>query len=238
MKKKLENFIIIILIITIIISSYFVIKDKKMDKVVEIEIKAIKIEEPNIEKISVEEEIKSLQKKYNNNDVKAIIGNGDFYIPVTQYKNNNYYLNYSIKKERSILGNPFIDYRHNKDSKQINIYGHNSTKYHPPFQTLVEYIEKSYYLDHSQIRLKIGNELKKYEIFTIYIADKDEKEEHMKFDYKTSKEWLSHFDRMKKRSLYKIDSDITETDNILVLQTCIYGKYKGKLLIVAAKEIK
>lgn len=60
----------------------------------------------------------------------------------------------------------------------------------------------------------------------------------MKFNYKTNEEWLSHFNRMKKRSLYKIDSDIIETDNILVLQTCIYGKYKGKLLIVVAKEIK
>ena len=38
-----------------------------------------------------------------------------------------------------------MDYRQNLDSKQINIYGHNSTKYNPPFKILENYLNKEYY---------------------------------------------------------------------------------------------
>lgn len=35
-----------------------------------------------------------------------------------------------------------MDYRHNSDSKQINIYGHNSVRYDVPFKELEGYIKK------------------------------------------------------------------------------------------------
>ena len=56
--------------------------------------------------------------------------------------------------------------------------------------------------------------------------------------YKTDKEYYNHFKRLKNRSLYDTGVNIEESDNVLVLQTCIYGKYKGKLLVIVAKKVK
>ena len=77
-----------------------------------------------------------------------------------------------------------------------------------------------------------------YEIFSIVIADKVGTEEHMNIKYKTDKEYYNHFKRLKNRSLYDTGVNIEESDNVLVLQTCIYGKYKGKLLVIVAKKVK
>ena len=60
----------------------------------------------------------------------------------------------------------------------------------------------------------------------------------MNLNYKKDFEWLSHFNRLKDRSIYKTNIELNEDDNVLVLQTCLFGKYKGKLMVVVAKLIK
>jgi sortase B len=240
--KKILDILIIIFIIVIIISIVLLINKKKEEKETYIEVKEsiIPYKEEEKEEISIEEEIKELKSTYNNNDIIGVISikGGDLSTPVVQTNDNQYYLKYSLTKKRSIIGAVFMDYRVNSNSKQINIYGHNSTKYKPPFQKLEKYLEKSYYKDHNILELKIENEIKSYEIFSIVIADKVGTEEHMNIKYKTDKEYYNHFKRLKNRSLYDTGVNIEESDNVLVLQTCIYGKYKGKLLVIVAKEIK
>ncbi len=240
--KKILDILIIILIIVITASIILLINKKKEEKETLIEIKEsiIPYIEEEKEEISIEEEIKELKSTYNNNDIIGVISikGGDLSTPVVQTKDNQYYLKYSLTKKRSIIGAVFMDYRVNPNSKQINIYGHNSTKYKPPFQKLEKYLEKIYYKEHNILELKINNEIKSYEIFSIVIADKVGTEEHMNIKYKTNKEYYNHFKRLKNRSLYDTGVNIEESDNVLVLQTCIYGKYKGKLLVIVAKEIK
>lgn len=237
--KKLFNILIIVLVIVIITTTILLISKKKEEKETFTEVKESTI--PYVEEeISIEDEIKELKNSYNNNDIIGIISikGGDLNTPVVQTKDNQYYLKYSLTKKRSIIGAVFMDYRVNSNSKQINIYGHNSTKYKPPFQKLEKYLEKSYYKDHNILELKVNNEKKLYEIFSIVIADKVGTEEHMNIKYKTDKEYYNHFKRLKNRSLYDTGVNIEESDNVLVLQTCIYGKYKGKLLVIVAKKVK
>lgn len=240
--KRLFDILIIVLVIVIITSIVLLISKKKEEKETFTEVKESTIPyiEEETEEISIEDEIKELKNSYNNNDIIGIISikGGDLNTPVVQTKDNQYYLKYSLTKKRSIIGAVFMDYRVNSNSKQINIYGHNSTKYKPPFQKLEKYLEKSYYKDHNILELKVNNEKKSYEIFSIVIADKVGTEEHMNIKYKTDKEYYNHFKRLKNRSLYDTGVNIEESDNVLVLQTCIYGKYKGKLLVIVAKEIK
>lgn len=240
--KRLFDILIIVLVIVIITSIVLLISKKKEEKETFTEVKESTIPyiEEEKEEISIEEEIKELKNSYNNNDIIGIISikGGDLNTPVVQTKDNQYYLKYSLTKKRSIIGAVFMDYRVNSNSKQINIYGHNSTKYKPPFQKLEKYLEKSYYKDHNILELKVNNEKKSYEIFSIVIADKVGTEEHMNIKYKTDKEYYNHFKRLKNRSLYDTGVNIEESDNVLVLQTCIYGKYKGKLLVIVAKEMK
>lgn len=240
--KRLFNILIIVLVIVIITTTILLISKKKEEKETFTEVKesTIPYVEEEKEEISIEDEIKELKNSYNNNDIIGIISikGGDLNTPVVQTKDNQYYLKYSLTKKRSIIGAVFMDYRVNSNSKQINIYGHNSTKYKPPFQKLEKYLEKSYYKDHNILELKVNNEKKVYEIFSIVIADKVGTEEHMNIKYKTDKEYYNHFKRLKNRSLYDTEVNIEESDNVLVLQTCIYGKYKGKLLVIVAKKIK
>lgn len=240
--KRLFNILIIVLVIVIITTTILLISKKKEEKETFTEVKesTIPYVEEEKEELSIEDEIKELKNSYNNNDIIGIISikGGDLNTPVVQTKDNQYYLKYSLTKKRSIIGAVFMDYRVNSNSKQINIYGHNSTKYKPPFQKLEKYLEKSYYKDHNILELKVNNEKKVYEIFSIVIADKVGTEEHMNIKYKTDKEYYNHFKRLKNRSLYDTGVNIEESDNVLVLQTCIYGKYKGKLLVIVAKKIK
>lgn len=240
--KRLFNILIIVLVIVIITTTILLISKKKEEKETFTEVKesTIPYVEEEKEEISIEDEIKELKNSYNNNDIIGIISikGGDLNTPVVQTKDNQYYLKYSLTKKRSIIGAVFMDYRVNSNSKQINIYGHNSTKYKPPFQKLEKYLEKSYYKDHNILELKVNNEKKVYEIFSIVIADKVGTEEHMNIKYKTDKEYYNHFKRLKNRSLYDTEVNIEESDNVLVLQTCIYGKYKGKLLVIVAKKVK
>lgn len=240
--KRLFNILIIVLVIVIITTTILLISKKKEEKETFTEVKesTIPYVEEEKEELSIEDEIKELKNSYNNNDIIGIISikGGDLNTPVVQTKDNQYYLKYSLTKKRSIIGAVFMDYRVNSNSKQINIYGHNSTKYKPPFQKLEKYLEKSYYKDHNILELKVNNEKKVYEIFSIVIADKVGTEEHMNIKYKTDKEYYNHFKRLKNRSLYDTGVNIEESDNVLVLQTCIYGKYKGKLLVIVAKKVK
>ena len=240
--KRLFNILIIVLVIVIITTTILLISKKKEEKETFTEVKesTIPYVEEEKEEISIEDEIKELKNSYNNNDIIGIISikGGDLNTPVVQTKDNQYYLKYSLTKKRSIIGAVFMDYRVNSNSKQINIYGHNSTKYKPPFQKLEKYLEKSYYKDHNILELKVNNEKKVYEIFSIVIADKVGTEEHMNIKYKTDKEYYNHFKRLKNRSLYDTGVNIEESDNVLVLQTCIYRKYKGKLLVIVAKKVK
>lgn len=242
------NIIIAILVIVVITSFYFLIQKRKEEELTIKEIDESKLVKPDnnptdidIPKKTVKEEIAELKTKYNNNDVIGILSiDNEINTPVVQTKDNQYYLKYSLSKKRSVIGSTFMDYRLNKDSKQINIYGHNhsSKKYNPPFKTLENYLKRAYFEEHKYIEYKIDNEIQKYEIFSIVIGEKVSTEEHMNIKYTKNSDWLKHFNRLKKRSIYKTDTKLTEDDKIIVLQTCLFGKYKGKLMLVIGKRVE
>ncbi len=188
---------------------------------------------------SIEEEIDEVIDKYSNNDVIGLLNldNLDVSIPIAKASNNKYYLSHALDKSKSKIGSTFMDYRNDIYSKQINIYGHNSTRFSTPFKELENYLDYDYYNNHKYFELKVANEIRIYEIFSVIIANASSKEEHMQFNYETSDEWLDHFIRLKDKSKYELDVDVSEKDNIVILQTCLFGKYNGKLLVVVGKEI-
>lgn len=189
---------------------------------------------------TVKDYIDELKSKYDNDDIKGIlsIDGLDVSIPVVKGKDNSYYLKHAVNKKKSVIGSVFIDYRNNITSKQINVYGHNSTRFNPPFKVLEGYLNKEYYNEHKYFEFMVDDETRKYEIFSVIIAEKDDNEEHMQFSYKKDSDWLKHYQRLKRRSKYKIDVDVNKDDKIMVLQTCIFGRYHDKLLVIVGKEIE
>ena len=205
-----------------------------------------------VDEKTVKDYISDLQIKFNNSDIKGIlnIDGLDVSIPIVKGKDNNYYLKHAVNKKKSVIGSVFIDYRNNINSKQINIYGHNSTKFNPPFKVLEGYLNKDYYNEHKDesimdqlykykyFEFMVNDETRKYQIFSVIVADKDSSEEHMQFSYKKDSDWLKHFQRLQKKSKYKLNVTVNKNDKIIVLQTCIFGRYHDKLLVIVGKEIE
>ena len=100
------------------------------------------------------------------------------------------------------------------------------------------YLNKDYYNEHKYFEFMVNDETRKYEIFSVIVANKDSSEEHMQFSYKKDSDWLKHFQRLQKKSKYKINVTVNKNDKIMVLQTCIFGRYHDKLLVIVGKEIE
>ncbi len=231
-------YIFILVVCVCLVLLYFKRKEDR-ETIKELEEMVISKEIEIIDDKTVKDYIDEVKNKYNNDDIKGIlsIDGLDVSIPIVKGNDNNYYLKHAVNKSKSVMGSVFIDYRNDTDSKQINIYGHNSTRFNPPFKVLEGYLDQSYYKEHKYFEFMVDDEVRKYQIFSVIIAEKKDSEEHMQFNYKKESDWLKHYQRLKKRSKYKIDVDINKEDKIMVLQTCIFGKYHNKLLIIVGKEI-
>ena len=186
------------------------------------------------------EQITALKAEYQNDDVVGTleIPNTDFKVPVVQGTDNKYYLKHLPNKEYSIMGSIFLDYRVDIDnSRKILIYGHNSSSYKMPFAILENYYDENYLKEHKNVIIKTTNKIRKYEIFSLYIATTDFTYMKVNFDDNNYKKHLSY---LKKQSMLNIDTEVTD-ENILVLQTCSthkdYLKYKKKYLVLAFKEV-
>ncbi|MGM9874894.1 MAG: class B sortase [Bacilli bacterium] len=240
--KILLDIIIYVFIVVVMICLVLLYFKRKEDTetIKEIKETVVPKEIEIVDEKTVKDYISDLQIKFNNSDIKGIlnIDGLDVSIPIVKGKDNNYYLKHAVNKKKSVIGSVFIDYRNNTNSKQINIYGHNSTKFNPPFKVLEGYLNKDYYNEHKYFEFMVNDEVRKYQIFSVIVADKDSSEEHMQFSYKKDSDWLKHFQRLQKKSKYKINVTVNKNDKIIVLQTCIFGRYHDKLLVIVGKEIE
>lgn len=180
--------------------------------------------------------------KYNNNEVKGIITipNTNYEKAIMQHNDNDYYLNHLENKKAHYMGAIYLDFRNNiNNDKKLLIYGHNSKNVSMPFKILEKYYQKEYYQEHQYIEIITPDKTRKYQIFSVYIETKDF--DYMQTDYDNESTWFNHLTKLKNKSLYNTNIDITKNDNILILQTCSthknYQKYPKKYLLVIAKEV-
>lgn len=241
MKKKLINGLIILSTLVFIVSS--ILLSLKYINVNNIN-KENELLEATQEKLNFEfetdgsKEILTYREEFNNDEIIAVLEVSDIInTPIVQTTDNKYYLKYSLNKVKLPGGAPFIDYQTSIDAKQINIYGHNSTRYDLPFKKLENYLDESYILEHSVITLKTMNDIRIYQVFAVSIVPKSSKTEHYQFEYSTESEWKEHYNRLIDDSFYESNIELTGEDEIIVLQTCLFGKYRGKLLVVSAKRL-
>ncbi len=182
------------------------------------------------------EEVKTLEyykEYYSNNDVVGSleIEGTNINTLLVQTTNNEYYLNHSLNKEYDIIGSIYVDYRVNLNSKQINIYGHNSQVYDVPFKELENYTDKDYYKEHKYIKIWDGETTNIYEIFSVQIVTSDY--EYINVD---SSDWSNHIKELN-NSIYDTGLSATEEDDILVLQTCYYNPVNSFLIINSKKIV-
>lgn len=187
--------------------------------------------EPTINNFKV---IEYYKKEYLNDEIIAKLEIPNLFdILITQSKDNEYYLNHSISKKSDKKGTEFMDYRVNINSKQINIYGHNSQTYNLPFRKLEKYLDKNFFEENKYINLSDDNNKSVYQILLIKEISDDY--EHMKIDI-NEKNVVNHLNKLKENSIHYRELTYNSNTDILVLQTCSYNNQDSYYIIVAIKE--
>lgn len=168
---------------------------------------------------------------YNNNNIVGSlkIEGTDIDTLLVQGDDNKYYLNHSIKNEYDELGSVFVDYRTDLSSNQVNIYGHNSNVYDVIFKELENYLKEDYYDEHKYIEVWNGDVTNIYEIFSVQIVTSDY--EHYVVNPTDKKEHL----RKLSNSIYQTEVITNESDDILVIQTCLFNPSNSFLIINSRK---
>ncbi len=176
--------------------------------------------------------LREYREYYNNNDIVGSLKIEGTKIDtlLVKGKDNDYYLNRGVDGKYNTVGTIYVDYRTPLDSKQINIYGHNSWYYDIPFRDLENYLKEDFYKEHKYINLWTGKVDTIYEIFSVQIVTTDY--EHMIVEPKDMKE---HIEKLSK-SIYETGVEVTENDSILVLQTCNFNP-KDTFIVIYAKKI-
>lgn len=220
----------LLLIIIFLFNTNLIDNDVIIDKIIE-------------NKIDYKEMITNLKEEYNNQDIVGILklDSNNLVIPILQSTNNEYYLNHSITKEDSYIGSVFLDYRVNiNTSNKLLIYGHSSSKDDTYFNVLENYYEEKYYKKNKYINFITDNEERIYEIFSVYIDTSDFS--YMNINFIDSSDYLNHIKYLKSKSLYDTNVELSEDDEILILQTCsnhdYYKNYEKKYLLIISRRIK
>ena len=233
-KHKKELFLSLLLIVLTILTSIYFYKQTNITNNIPTNTKIEKKEEQKINKVD------QLRKKYNNNDIIGSISIDGTEIDeaILQSKDNDYYLSHDNYGNYDKYGSVFLDYRCNKSSRKLLIFGHSSVRIDTPFNNLENYYEKSYYQEHPYINIALDNEERKYQIFSVYIEPSDFTYMNLNIDDET---YEKHLLKYKNKSLYDTEVAIDKDDDILILQTCSnhkdYQKYENKYLLIIAKKI-
>lgn len=238
--KRVARLVIYLLVLLLVLVVYVLILHRPATNEVKYDanetevVEEIKKEEVNIT-ISPDVDLSAERGKYKNDDIVARLEIPDlFNILIVKGTNNSYYLNHAVTKKKDNKGTEFMDYRVNSNSKQINIYGHNSRTYDIPFRKLEKFLDKDYFEDNKYIILQTDSGRRIYKIFSIKEYAKDY--EYMKVDL-NGKDFVDHLNIMKQDSIHSRDVEYDENSNLLVLQTCSYGK-NNTYYIISAIEIE
>lgn len=238
MKKKIT---IILILLIAILSGFFFCNSNKKKAIIKPKITIKEENKKEKEQINYQQIITELQKKYNNNDIVALVKIPDLLEEeIVQTKDNDYYLHYDKYKNKNIIGATFLDYRNNiETSQKLLIYSHSDPDGTLPFVKLTNYNNQDFYTEHKYIYLIDSKKERKYEVFASYIETDD-------FDYVNLNDfngltYEEHLNKLKNRSVIKTDVELAENSKVLILQTCSFNKdinAKDKYQLVMAKEIE
>ena len=135
-----------------------------------------------------------------------------------------------------------MDYRVDiNNNNKILIYGHNSKTLDAPFKYLENYYDYEFFKNHKYITITTTYKKITYQIFSVYIEPKDWSY-YTDINFKSSSDWLNHLVKLKKKSMYDTGVEVSESDKVLILQTCShkkeFQKFKNKYLLIIAREVE
>lgn len=156
--------------------------------------------------------------------------------PVLQAKDNNYYLKKDINKNYLPSGSIFLDYRNNRfeDSNTV-IYGHymrNNTM----FGELKKFKDKKFFDKNNKIYIETPDGKKlEYKIFSVYTTDANYN--YIQTSFNSKSDYKQFLNKIKNKSLYNTNVEVSENDKILTLSTCSY-EFENARTVIHAKLVK
>lgn len=175
---------------------------------------------------------------YHNDDIIGRLEIPDLInVLVVRGNDNQYYLSHSIFKEYDIRGTEFMDHRLNVNSKQINIYGHNTRDINikVAFLKLEQFLDQSFFDNNQYIVFQHDTGKKFYRIIALKEV-RQNNNEHMIVDY-TGSDFVSHVQNMTTGEGV-INSRVLpydENSEIIVLQTCSHHWDNAFYTLIAVK---
>lgn len=245
MKKIIYGIVIILLIGIMLISSYFIFKDKQEDKKQEntfeelVEIAEDKEQNTNDD---IKEDTINIEELYKiNSDIIGWIKIDDTNInyPVMQTKDRpQFYLRKDFYKKYSQWGTPFL--AENCDiqtSDNLIIYGHhiNNSKM---FGELEKYRNKDFYRNNKTIKFYTKDNLTEYEIISVFRTTANSEFKYYEFvNANNEKEFETFVTKCKELSFYNTENNAEYGDKFITLVTCDYSIKNGRLVVVAKKVL-
>lgn len=243
-KKVISTIFLIIFIIIFLVSGYKIIKyiidtkeNEKVFKKIQKSITTEKTFDENDNEI-IKYNVDFATLKATNSDVVGflIVPGTDIEQIVVKGKDNDYYLTHNFEKNYNSSGWLFADYRNKIDGsdKNIIIYGHNM-KNGTMFASLDTVLETEWQNNPENHYITFITEDKEstYEVFSVYQIEAEDY--YVKTTF-TNNEFSNYINKIKSRSEYNFNVDVTETDNLITLSTC--GSTSKYRVVLHAKEIE
>lgn len=175
--------------------------------------------------------IKLLQETYQNRDIVGYLTIPEVLsYPIVQAEDNEYYLRKQLDGSYAMKGTPFMDFRTTFEDRKILIYGHSGEEEDFPFLALHNYEQEAYYKEHPTIYLYSINKKYTYEIISSYLETQDY--DYVNINSFRGLSWLEHLEKLKNKSDFPVEKELTDNSKILILQTCnienltLTGRYR------------
>ena len=176
-------------------------------------------------------------KKTNNQTKGWIQVNGTtINYPFVQTQDNIFYLTHSFDKSYNEAGWVFLDYRNNINELDRNtiLYAHgrmNKTM----FGSLKNIIKSDWYSNKDNYVIKMSTETENtlWQVFSVYKIPTTN--DYIQVNFSSDEEYNKFLNKLKKRSTFDFNVDLTEKDKIITLSTC-YNDYEK--VAMHAKLIK
>ena len=164
------------------------------------------------------------------------VNNTNINYPFVQSKNNKYYLTHAFDGSVNEAGWVFLDYRNDKNLSNRNniIYAHSRLD-RTMFGSLKKVLNREWFENRDNRVIRISNEKENtmWQVFSVYTVP--EETYYITTDFVSDKDYLKFLKKIKKRSIYNFDANVSSDSKILTLSTCYSDNNR---VVVHAKLIK
>jgi len=151
--------------------------------------------------------------------------------PIMQHTDNDYYLTRLPDGSNHRSGSIFLDYRNKPDfsDKSILIYGHH-TRTGDMFGILKQYRDQEFYDENPTMDIYTPEEEFTLILFAAHLAHSVR--DHPPLEFKSDDDFLDYIEKIKNKSVFNSNVEVTAEDRIVSLVTCTYDFNDARLIVV------